>query len=218
MTHELPQAGYRPSRVRLTPKARATRTRLLEAAVQLICDEGYHAANYARVAEAAGVVRGVINYHFPKHHDFLEALVGHVADARRVRLAQIGRELRADLSIHLEAAIDAYWGLLQEPAFIAFAELEQAARTDIVLQGLIAEPRRDLDPARLSLPSSPVAEHGADPRRQTLYDLSRFALEGLSRAEPTGDMATRRERLLSLLKAMIRTWPKATPTDFLWID
>ena len=51
------------------------RTRILDAAVQLLETEGAKAFGQTRVARAAGVKQGNITYHFPKKADLVAAVV-----------------------------------------------------------------------------------------------------------------------------------------------
>lgn len=179
----------------LTRKAHATRTLILEATLQVIAQEGYAAATRARVADAAGVVRGVINYHFHDHTQFLRAVIGHIERRKSKRLAALSPCLDLDRRHHVSGAIDTYWAMLHEPPFVAFAELEHAARTEPDLQTLLAERagadgRTHIDPFR-----TPRSQE-----RQPLYDLTRFLLEGLAHGSMSHDRAARETRLFEALK------------------
>ena len=46
-------------------KSRRTRARILESAMRLFVEVGYAAATNPRIAEAAGLTRGAMLYHFP---------------------------------------------------------------------------------------------------------------------------------------------------------
>jgi AcrR family transcriptional regulator len=58
------------------------RTRILDAAVQLLETEGAKAFGQTRVARAAGVKQGNITYHFPKKADLVAAVVERVNERR----------------------------------------------------------------------------------------------------------------------------------------
>lgn len=189
-----PPAG---SKKGLTRKAYATRTLILETTLQVIAQEGYAAATHARVAEAAGVVRGVINYHFHDRSQFLRAVIGHIERRKAKRLATLSPTLDLDRRHHVCGAIDTYWTMLHELPFVAFAELEHAARTDPHLQMLLAERacadgHANIDPFRTH----------RDEKRQPLYDLTRFLLEGLAHGSMTHDRAAREVNLLDVLKQL----------------
>jgi AcrR family transcriptional regulator len=70
-------------------RSRATRQRLLEAAVECLSELGWFATTVAVVAERAGVSRGAAQHHFPTREDLFTAAVDHVTE---VRLVEIRRE------------------------------------------------------------------------------------------------------------------------------
>lgn len=72
-----------------------TRERLLEAALQLVVEDGVQAVTHRRVEEAAGVARGSTRYHFGSRDDLLAALIGHLAERSHALLAQGVEALRA---------------------------------------------------------------------------------------------------------------------------
>jgi AcrR family transcriptional regulator len=182
-----------------TPKSRRTRTRILEEAVKVISEMGYGATTNAAVAEAAGITRGAMLYHFPTREDLLEAVTSHLQAERAAlfRKAAEGLPPGGDVTEH---AIDSYWELLRHPAFTAFMELEAAARTDSAVAALIAPARAEFDRAQIGEHFLKMLHAGAGPRFQASRDLARFMLEGLARAELTYDGDGRVERLLTLIK------------------
>src|SRR4051812_48061695 len=70
-----------------SPKSLRTRARILDAAMRLFVDIGYHAATNARIAEAANLPRGAMLYHFPDRDSLVEAVVPFIQSAR-TRLLQ----------------------------------------------------------------------------------------------------------------------------------
>lgn len=218
MKRTQPTGTCRKSRIGQTPKALATRARLLDAAMRVIAQDGFHAANNARVAQVAKVVRGVINYHFPTPDRFLEGLVAHIEQRKGERLAQMAGDLRGASGEHVDAAIDAYWALLHEEPFLAFAELEDAARTIPALRALLAGPRGALDHSLTTSGPLATSEVAGEPTRQALYDFSRFLLEGLSRGALTDDRAGREQRLIELLKHAVKALSGAQAPRPVWMD
>lgn len=182
-----------------TPKSRRTRGRIVEEAVRVISEQGYAAASNAAVAEAAGITRGAMLYHFPTREDLLEAVVEHLQAERAALFKDAADALPpgADVTEH---AIDSYWDLLRRPAFAAFMELETAARTDPVVADLIGPARAEFDRAQIGDHFLKMLHAGAGPRFQASRDLARFLLEGLARAELTYDADGRVERLLGVIK------------------
>lgn len=57
-----------------------TRARILAAAYQLVRDKGYANLSIAKVASAAGIAKGNLQYHYPSKRQLLEAMVKHYVD------------------------------------------------------------------------------------------------------------------------------------------
>jgi hypothetical protein len=115
-----------------------------------------------------------------------------------------------------EQAIDAYWALLHETPFVAFAELEAAARTDPTLRAPLAAAQAAFDRAQVGDRFGALAQAGADPRFQTSRDLGRFLLEGVARGAMTYDQPARRERLLAVVKRAVRMLNRKGDIHDLW--
>src|SRR5947208_7146244 len=68
-----------------TPKSLRTRARILDAAMRLFAQIGYHAATNSMIADAARLTRGAMLYHFADREQLVEAAVVHI-DIARARL------------------------------------------------------------------------------------------------------------------------------------
>lgn len=182
-----------------TPKSRRTRARILDEAVRVIAEAGYAAATNAAVAEAAGITRGAMLYHFPTREALLEAAIEHIQSqrARMFRDAADSLPPGGDVTEH---AIETYWDLLHRTPFVAFAELEAASRTDDLVRDLLAPSLAEFDRAQIGDHFLKMLHAGAGPRFQASRDLARFMLEGMARAQVTYDRDERVERLLTVIK------------------
>jgi len=200
-----------------TPKSQRTRARILNCAMRLFAEIGYAAATNARIAEEARLTRGAMLYHFPTREALVDAAVGHIQAARLALLAKAADQAPpgADVAEH---AIDAYWAALRSPAFLAFAELEAAARSDAEVRARIAGAQSEFDRAQLGERFSRMLSAGAGPRFQASRDLARFMLEGLARANLTYDEAERVENLLAVIKRATHVLNRKGPTQDLWPD
>ncbi len=67
----------------MASKARKTKTKILDAAQQVILDRGFAATSIDAIQEAAGISRGTFFYHFPTKDDLSRALIGRYAEADR---------------------------------------------------------------------------------------------------------------------------------------
>ena len=201
---------------RATPKSLRTRQRILDAAMQLFVDIGYHAATNALIAEAAKLTRGAMLYHFSTREELVAAAVEHIELARARLFEQAARASAAPGLDASETAIDAYWALLHETPFMAFAELEAQARTDPMLRERLASAQGAFDRAQVGERFGALAQAGADPRFQTSRDLGRFLLEGVARGAMTYDQPQRRERLLAVVKRAVRMLNRKGDVQDLW--
>jgi AcrR family transcriptional regulator len=203
---------------RATPKSRRTRARILDAAMRLFATRGYHAASNALIAEAAKLTRGAMLYHFATREELVEAAITHI-ELERARLFEEAATPPPGQAVDAaEHAIDAYWALLQEIPFMAFAELEAAGRTDPMLAERLAAAQQAFDRAQVGGRFLALAQAGADPRFQASRDLGRFLLEGLARGAMTYDEEGRRERLLSVVKRAVRMLNRKGDVQDLWGD
>lgn len=186
-----------------TPKSRRTRGRILDVAMRLFAEIGYAGATNARIAEAASLTRGAMLYHFPDRESLLEASVRHI-QTQRERLLQLAVDTAPGGADRTDHAIDTYWRLLHEPAFIAFAELERAARTDVMVQARVAEAQEAFDRAEVGDHLFDLVQGGTSPRLQAGRDLARFMLEGLAQARLAYDNEQRTANLLAVVKRAAR--------------
>ncbi|MDP1599616.1 TetR/AcrR family transcriptional regulator [Phenylobacterium sp.] len=201
-----------------TPKSRRTRARILDAAMRLFAEVGYHAATNAMIADAANLTRGAMLYHFASREELVEAAVSHI-EVERARLFEAAASGPVAPGVDAaEQAIDAYWALLHEIPFIAFAELEAAARTDAMLRARLANAQSAFDHNQVGDRFLALAQAGGDPRFQTSRDLGRFLLEGLARGAMTFDEQARKERLLTVVKRAVRVLNRKGDVQELWPD
>ena len=198
-------------------KSRQTRARILDTAMRLFVEIGYAAASNPRIAQEAGLTRGAMLYHFPTRESLVDAAVGHIqsARARLFEQAVMSAPHGADRTDH---AIDSYWRLLGEAPFVAFAELEAAARTDPVLRERLAPAQDAFDRAQVGEHLFDLVQAGQGPRFQASRDLARFVLEGLAQARLAYDAEGRKRRLLAIAKRAARMLNRKGGGQDLWED
>lgn len=123
------------SRPRRTQADRTAHTRsaLLRAAIECIAERGYAATTTTEIARRAGLSRGAQLNHFATKAELMVAALEQFYADRRA-------EFRAAISDlpqgedRLERAIDLLWSFVSHPTFVAWLELEVAARTDPTLR------------------------------------------------------------------------------------
>lgn len=200
-----------------TPKSLRTRARILDAAMRLFAEIGYHAASNAVIADAANLTRGAMLYHFATREELVEAAIGHI-ELHRARLFEQAAANPPPGVDAAEHAIDVYWSLLHELPFIAFAELEAAARTDPMLAERLVSAQSAFDHVQMGGHVGAMVQAGHDPRFQASRDLGRFLLEGLAKGSMTYDEQARRDRLIAVVKRAVRMLNRKGDSQDLWSE
>jgi len=198
-----------------TPKSRRTRARILDVAMRLFGEIGYAGATNARIAEAANLTRGAMLYHFPDRESLVEAAVAYIQQSR-LQLLQSAAESAPRGPDRTDHAIDAYWRVLHEPSFVAFAELERAARTDPLVRARVAEAQAVFDRAEIGDHLFDLVQGGVGARLQAGRDLARFMLEGLAQARLAYDSEARTANLLAVIKRAARMLNRKGSEQDLW--
>ena len=109
-------------------RAIETRTRLLEATIDVLVRRGYAGTSTVEVCRRANASRGAHLHHFPTKAELVAAAVEHLVERR---LAEFRTRVRG---LHgrrrLQTALAAMWTIYAGPTLAAWMELVVAARTD----------------------------------------------------------------------------------------
>lgn len=171
-------------------RSRATRLRLLEAAIDSLAELGWAATTVAVVAERAGVSRGAAQHHFRTREDLFTAAVEHVC---QVRGEQIGHELdgRRDTEAVVELVFEMFSGKLFRAALILWvaAANEPELRSQIV--PLEARIGREVHRMVVTALGADESRPGVRESVQATLDLAR----GLGLANLLTDDRERRRRI-----------------------
>lgn len=180
-------------------RSRATRQRLLEAAVACLAEHGWAGSTVAVVAERAGVSRGAAQHHFPTREDLFTAAVQHVAEERSAALRTLfsregGREGgRESIAAVVEALADLY----TSPLFRAALQLWAVASYEEQLGVRVAalEARIGRETHRMAVEALGVDETvpGVRESVQGFLDMAR----GLGLANLLTDDRARRDRVVA---------------------
>ncbi|OEV05089.1 TetR/AcrR family transcriptional regulator [Streptomyces oceani] len=172
-------------------RSRATRRRLLEAAVTCLAEHGWTGSTVTVVAERAGVSRGAAQHHFPTREELFTAAVEYVAEQRSAVL----RDLPGTASTH--AVVELVVGLYTGPLFRAALQLWVAASHEPQLGPRVAalEARigRETHRMTLELLHADEATPGVRETVQGLLDMAR----GLGLANLLSDDSARRGRVVA---------------------
>lgn len=188
-------------------RSRATRSRLLEAAINCLAELGYQASTVAVVAEHAGVSRGAAQHHFPTREALFTAALEHVTAVRAAEMKQQFAELpggRPDTATVVDVLFTLFTGTLFRAALALWvaAANEPALREQIV--PLEARVGRELHRIVVDLLGVDEREPGVRETVQATLDLAR----GLGLANLLTDDSARRAGIAaqwaSILDASLR--------------
>ncbi|MCW8195895.1 TetR/AcrR family transcriptional regulator [Proteobacteria bacterium 005FR1] len=107
----------------------ATRTRVLEAGIAILHEEGHHAATTTQVAKRAGVSRGALLHQFPTHCEMMLAIAEYVIYKNQERTARMLAKLEPGVE-QFKALTDALWEKSKQPDTLALIEIHMASRSD----------------------------------------------------------------------------------------
>ncbi|MER7403959.1 TetR/AcrR family transcriptional regulator [Streptomyces sp. NPDC000070] len=183
----------RAERVPKQDRSRATRQRLLEAAVACLAEHGWAGSTVSVVAERAGVSRGAAQHHFPTREDLFTAAVEYVAEERSTALRALFPEGAAgDRRAVVAALVDLYTG----PLFRAALHLWVAASDEAQLRPRVTELEsrvgRETHRIAVDLLAADESLPGVRETVQGLLDMAR----GLGLANLLTDDSARRERVV----------------------
>ena len=184
---------HKPRRTQAERRA-ATRSALLDAALECLVEEGYANLTTRRVAERAGVSQGAQMHYFPTRAEFVAESVRHLATKL---LAEIRQQIPANARgerRRLEWLLDKIWAVHTGPVFQATMELWVAARTDPELRESLRDVTRDVTRMIATGGQELFPETMAKPGAAELLDTTLAAMRGLAMLAALGKPrdATRR--------------------------
>ncbi len=109
-------------------KREATRDKVIQAAIECIYRDGFHAAHTNRIAEEAGVSWGVLQYHFGDKDGLLQAVIDHIFDDFAATLEATSLQGN-DLQQRVRQLIDVVWALVSKKEYrVSIAILRNAGK------------------------------------------------------------------------------------------
>ena len=176
-------------------RSRATRQRLLEAAVRCLAEHGWTGTTVSVVAESAGVSRGAAQHHFPTREDLVAAAVTHMTEVRMEEIRRHVAELPQGTE-RTEAVVEVLVRIYTGTVFRAALQLWVAASADEALRAQIvpveAQIGRETHALALDLLGVDEATPGVRETVQATMDMAR----GLGLANLLTDDSKRRRRIV----------------------
>jgi AcrR family transcriptional regulator len=119
-------------------RSRATRQRILEAAVACLAEHGWAGSTVAVVCTRAGVSRGAAQHHFRTREELFTAAIAHVAEQWLVAVRERARALPREGPDRTYAVVDMLVSAHTGPLFRAALHLWVAAGEEEVLRPGVA--------------------------------------------------------------------------------
>ena len=183
-------------------RSRATRQRLLDAAVGCLAELSWTATTVGVVAQRAGVSRGATQHHFPTRESLFAASVEHIASVRTQEIRDETERLPPGGN-RTEAVVELIVRLYTGPMFRAALQVWVAASSDDTLRAQIvpleAKLARGAHQLAVELLGVDESVPGVRETVQATLDLAR----GLALADLLTDDSRRRRRIVQQWAAML---------------
>lgn len=188
-----------------------TRRKLIDAAIQFICENGFAAMTTTLVATRAGVSRGALQHQFGARYDLLAAVVDQLSGrlaARTAALAAAVPDRNPEFAHRVESAVRAYWDIYTSDLFIAVINIFFGLRSEPdqhrPLQRRMVSVRHEHDEMWLRLfADSPLSRPQLLAARRVLFGAMRglaiAPVFGAHRASMQPEMQIIRDMLVAIL-------------------
>lgn len=176
-------------------RSRATRARLLEAAVHCLATQGWNAATVAVIAKEAGISRGALQHHFPTREDLIVAALDYTFEQRSVAAQRIAlREENRPAMVHdvLTQVVDLYTGDL----FRAALQVWTVAAADPALRAQIVPLEQKFARRVHGIAVDLLGADDSDPDTRGLIQATLDLARGLGLADVLTDDSRRRAHVL----------------------
>ena len=162
---------------------------------------GYAQTTTTAIADKAGLSRGAMLHHFPSKLDIVRAAVDYL-HAKRLRAFRkaMSRGL-PEHGDHVRQGVEAMWGHVRHPMFVAFFELSVASRTEPDLAEILRPAQESFDEAWSHTARELFPEwEGREEAFNVALDLCRYLMEGMAIAYLTHKESERDHRLMAYLE------------------
>ncbi len=183
-------------------KSALTRKAILEGAVRCFVREGYTKTTTAMIAAEAGVSRGAMMHHFSARAEVMKAVIAHLHQQRLEEYRQLMAEndipeqiTREDIRRSVEAA----WTYHNLPSFVAYQELQSAARTDEELGEVIDASEKEFEKQFLRTAKTVFPQWRSVRSFQAAHDLVHFVMHGMATTYRSSNRKKRAEHIIDLV-------------------
>ncbi|WP_446666749.1 TetR/AcrR family transcriptional regulator [Flexivirga sp. B27] len=183
-------------------RARVTRQRILEAAVESLAVRGWDASTVSVIAADAGTSRGALQHHFPTREDLIIAALDHMFEKRAAQMSglvipDVTGETR--VAAVVRTVVDLYLGSL----FRASLQAWNAAATDSALRDRIRPLEQKFGSGVHELTVHLLDVDDTDPHVRSLIQATLDMARGLALADVLTDDSRRRRRVVDAWAAQL---------------
>ncbi len=183
-------------------RSRATRRRLLDAAVECLAEFGWSGSTVAVVAQRAGVSRGAAQHHFPTREDIYTAAIRHVAETRIAELRESVKQLPKGPA-RTEALVELLADLYTGPSFRAALHLWVQASTDDGLRDRVVPLEEHVGRVAHQAALEALGAGESDPGLREIVQATLDLARGLGLAGLLTDDARRRKHVVRAWAGMV---------------
>ena len=185
-------------------KSSLTRDRIVIATLECIIEFGYESTTMAKIAKAAKVSQGSMQYHFPAKLDAIKAAVNYLF-AKRLTDHQQDLEDVPDGVDSMAHAIEVYWHHLNEGHYVAYQDLVIAARTHPELATVLKPAyQRFVNAWRRDALNLIPEWNGKREQFELICDIGQYQMEGLAYGRLNGQLNDEKTRMvLDFTKALL---------------
>lgn len=184
-------------------KSAHTRDRIVNATLECIVKFGYENTTMAKIAKAAAVSQGSMQYHFGSKLEAIKAAINHLHE---VRLADHRRALEevprgANPMAHVT---ELYWRQLNEAHFVAYQDLVIAARTHPELASVMKPAYQSFVRAWRRNAVEVIPEWANIEDFELIADIGQYILEGLAYGQLNRQLSNARtQKVVKFTKALL---------------
>lgn len=193
-----------PTRRTQAERRANTRMALLDAAVDVLVEEGYANLTTRRVAERAGVAQSTQMHHFPNREAFLVEALSHVAQRMAAEvMTQIDWADFED-DERREILLEECWKAFISPIAQAVTQLWVAAYTEPELAKALRELEANVSDIVAGVSAGLFPDHVGDPEFRALVDAGLCLFSGMALIGPVIGEEGIRERWLAVKPALLQ--------------
>lgn len=145
--YSVPVTGGRsstPPRRTQSERREQTRARVIDATIEAIAHDGYHATTVRRVAEISGSSMGALAHHFPSRQSLITATIDEVGRRTVEEIRALTATIPARGAHRTTALLDAIWVYFASDLFTVWLRVWVAATEDASLYESLAPLEREL--------------------------------------------------------------------------